>query len=103
MLATSGVRLISTSYVRLPHLPIHANFVSQGELEAGRSVFSRNIKTCEITGLCMLARACQRCALERRINTTLDRIGREQFSPNKLVTCLQYLRISPAQINQKED
>src|SRR5215813_5888140 len=34
--------------------------------------------------------------LARRITSALDRIGREQLSPNKPVTCLQYLRISPA-------
>ena len=34
--------------------------------------------------------------LERTIRSALDRIGREQLSPNKPVTCLQYLRISPA-------
>jgi len=34
--------------------------------------------------------------MERRMMSTLDRIGREQLSPHKPVTCLQYFRISPA-------
>ena len=34
--------------------------------------------------------------LARTITSAFDRIGREQLSPNKPVTCLQYLRISPA-------
>ena len=32
----------------------------------------------------------------RKIKTAFDRIGREQLSPNKPVTCLLYLRVSPA-------
>ena len=34
--------------------------------------------------------------MERTIMNALERIGREQLSPNKPVTCLQYFRISPA-------
>jgi hypothetical protein len=33
---------------------------------------------------------------ERTMVGALDRIGREQLLPNKLVTCLSYRRISPA-------
>jgi hypothetical protein len=33
---------------------------------------------------------------ERTMISALDRIGREQLLPQKPVTCLQYLRISPA-------
>jgi hypothetical protein len=33
---------------------------------------------------------------ERTMISALDRIGREQLSPNKPVICLQHFRISPA-------
>ena len=44
--------------------------------------------------------SCLRVArLARTIATVLDPVGREQISPNKPVACLEYLRISPAQIH----